>query len=306
MMTYEAAKQLFDGAGLPLTESHFAQFQCYLAELTETNRHMNLTAITEPAEAWEKHFLDCAILLQKVQLPLGATCIDVGTGAGFPGMVLALLRPDLQVTLLDSLQKRIGFLEQTAAKLGLANVRCIHARAEDGAKLPELREQFDMATARAVAAMPVLTEYCLPFVKQGGVFAAMKGPSETAEQAETAAKLLGGALDPDKTLELRITATDGFGQSALRTESLAGRRWAMKLRPDGLGVGFGMSPQEGSALELPDGWRVLIGGRSAAEQAWPVGAVFWTPEATNPASLLGFGTWSRVNSALPAAWKRET
>lgn len=184
MMTYEAAKQLFDGAGLPLTESHFAQFQCYLAELTETNRHMNLTAITEPAEAWEKHFLDCAILLQKVQLPLGATCIDVGTGAGFPGMVLALLRPDLQVTLLDSLQKRIGFLEQTAAKL------------------PELREQFDMATARAVAAMPVLTEYCLPFVKQGGVFAAMKGPSETAEQAETAAKLLGGEIVGEESYTL--------------------------------------------------------------------------------------------------------
>ena len=135
-----------------------------------------------------------------------------------------------------------------------------------------------------------------------------RGGSYGAETALTpdTAKLLGGALDPDKTLELRITATDGFGQSALRTESLAGRRWAMKLRPDGLGVGFGMSPQEGSALELPDGWRVLIGGRSAAEQAWPVGAVFWTPEATNPASLLGFGTWSRVNSTLPAAWKRET
>lgn len=135
-----------------------------------------------------------------------------------------------------------------------------------------------------------------------------RGGSYGAETALTpdTAKLLGGALDPDKTLELRITATDGFGQSALRTESLAGRRWAMKLRPDGLGVGFGMSPQEGSALELPDGWRVLIGGRSAAERAWPVGAVFWTPEATNPASLLGFGTWSRVNSALPAAWKRET
>ena len=127
---------------------------------------------------------------------------DVGTGAGFPGMVLALLRPDLQVTLLDSLQKRIGFLEQTAAKLGLANVRCIHARAEDGAKLPELREQFDMATARAVAAMPVLTEYCLPFVKQGGVFAAMKGPSETAEQAETAAKLLGGEIVGEESYTL--------------------------------------------------------------------------------------------------------
>ncbi len=109
-------------------------------------------------------------------------------------MVLAILRPDLQITLLDSLQKRIGFLEQTAARLGLANVRCIHARAEDGAQDSELREQFDMATARAVAAMPVLTEYCLPFVKNGGIFAAMKGPSETAAQAENAAKLLGGAV----------------------------------------------------------------------------------------------------------------
>ena len=188
-------------AGLQKDLVRFA-LAAYLAELTETNRHMNLTAITGSAEAWEKHFLDCAILLQKVQLPLGATCIDVGTGAGFPGMVLALLRPDLQVTLLDSLQKRIGFLEQTAAKLGLANVRCIHARAEDGAKLPELREQFDMATARAVAAMPVLTEYCLPFVKQGGVFAAMKGPSETAEQAETAAKLLGGEIVGEESYTL--------------------------------------------------------------------------------------------------------
>ena len=168
MMTYETAKALFSGAGLTLSESHFAQFQCYLTELVEVNRHMNLTAITEPGEVWEKHFLDSAILLQKVTLPLGASCIDVGTGAGFPGMVLAILRP--------------------------ANVRCIHARAEDGAQDSELREQFDMATARAVAAMPVLTEYCLPFVKNGGIFAAMKGPSETAAQAENAAKLLGGAV----------------------------------------------------------------------------------------------------------------
>ncbi len=194
MMTYEAAKTLFAGAELPLAESHFAQLQCYWKELVEVNQHMNLTAITEPAEVWEKHFLDSAILLKLVQLPLGASCIDVGTGAGFPGMVLAILRPDLQVTLLDSLQKRVGFLEQTAKKLGLANVRCIHARAEEGAQQPELREQFDMATARAVAAMPVLTEYCLPFVKAGGIFAAMKGPSETAAQAEQAAKQLGGEI----------------------------------------------------------------------------------------------------------------
>ena len=89
-MTYETAKALFSGAGLTLSESHFAQFQCYLTELVEVNRHMNLTAITEPGEVWEKHFLDSAILLQKVTLPLGASCIDVGTGAGFPGMVLAI------------------------------------------------------------------------------------------------------------------------------------------------------------------------------------------------------------------------
>lgn len=134
-----------------------------------------------------------------------------------------------------------------------------------------------------------------------------RGGSYGAETALTpvAVKQLGGALDPDKTLELRFTVTDGLGQSALRTEILAGRRWAMKLRPDGLGVGFGMSPEAGNALELPDGWRVLIGGRSAAEQAWPVGAVFWTPDEVNPAALLGFGTWSRANSALPAAWKRD-
>lgn len=135
-----------------------------------------------------------------------------------------------------------------------------------------------------------------------------RGGSYGAETALTPAAVtrLSAVLDPDKTLELRFTVTDGFVQSALRTVILAGRRWAMKLRPDGMGVGFGMSPQEGNALELPDGWRVLIGGRSAAEQAWPVGAVFWTAAAENPASLLGFGTWSRANSALPAAWKRET
>lgn len=165
----------------------------YAELLLEKNKVMNLTAITAPRDVATLHLLDCAALAAQLDLS-GKRVIDVGTGAGFPGMVLAILRPDLQITLLDSLQKRIGFLEQTAARLGLANVRCIHARAEDGAQDSELREQFDMATARAVAAMPVLTEYCLPFVKNGGIFAAMKGPSETAAQAENAAKLLGGAV----------------------------------------------------------------------------------------------------------------
>lgn len=194
MITYESAKEIFAAAEIPLYEVHFQQFSTYLEELVETNAHMNLTAITEPEEIWAKHFLDSAVLLKKVSLPLGASCIDVGTGAGFPGMVLAILRPDLQVTLLDSLQKRIGFLEHTAELLGLGNVRCVHARAEDAAQNPVYREQFDLATARAVAALPVLSEYCLPFVKIGGRFAAMKGPSEAAETAETAIAVLGGRV----------------------------------------------------------------------------------------------------------------
>lgn len=194
MMQYEAAKKLFSTAGLPLYEAQFHQFSTYLGELVETNAHMNLTAITEESEVWAKHFFDSAVLLKKLSLPLGASCVDVGTGAGFPGMVMAILRPDLQVMLLDSLQKRIGFLERTAELLGLTNIRCVHARAEDAARDAAFREQFDLATARAVAAMPVLTEYCLPFVKVGGQFAAMKGPSESAESAQYAVSELGGEI----------------------------------------------------------------------------------------------------------------
>ena len=192
IMEYESAKALFAAAGMPLYEQQYCQLQAYLKTLAETNEKMNLTAITEPAEVWAKHFLDSAALLCHAKLPTGASCIDVGTGAGFPAMVLAVLRPDVQFTLLDSLQKRVCFLEQTAQLLGLGNVRCIHARAEEAARQPELREQFDFATARAVAALPVLAEYCLPFVRVGGVFAAMKGPSESVEPAEQAIVTLGG------------------------------------------------------------------------------------------------------------------
>ncbi len=202
-MEYESAKALFAAAGMPLYEQQYRQLQAYLKTLAETNEKMNLTAITEPAEVWAKHFLDSAALLCHAKLPTGASCIDVGTGAGFPAMVLAVLRPDVQFTLLDSLQKRVCFLEQTAQLLGLGNVRCIHARAEEAARQPELREQFDFATARAVAALPVLAEYCLPFVRVGGVFAAMKGPSESVEPAEQAIVTLGGGTVQvtDYTLE---------------------------------------------------------------------------------------------------------
>ena len=194
MMTYETAKALFSGAGLTLSESHFAQFQCYLTELVEVNRHMNLTAITEPGEVWEKHFLDSAILLQKVTLPLGASCIDVGTGAGFPGMVLAILTPDARFTLLDSLGKRVDFLKEVQTDLELKNVTCVHARAEEFAA--QHREQFDLAASRAVAQLNVLCELTLPLVKVGGQFAAMKSVStdEEIRQAHSAIAQLGGQL----------------------------------------------------------------------------------------------------------------
>lgn len=193
-ISYEMAAAKFAAEGLDLTAAQFQQLQRYLEKLVETNRQMNLTAITEPAQIWAKHFLDSAVLLRKISLPMGAACLDVGTGAGFPGLVLAILRKELQVTLLDSLQKRVHFLEETAAELGLQNVTCIHGRAEELARKPEFREQFDFVTARAVAALPVLTEYCLPFVKVGGAFAAMKGPGEAAEEAAAAAKALGGGV----------------------------------------------------------------------------------------------------------------
>ena len=131
-MTFSEAKALFESQQLPLCETHYRQFQIYLETLVETNRYMNLTAITDPAEVWAKHFLDSAMLLRQISVPLGGSVLDVGTGAGFPGMVIAILRPDLRVTLLDSLQKRVTFLEETAAALGVSQqVTCIHSRAED-------------------------------------------------------------------------------------------------------------------------------------------------------------------------------
>lgn len=165
----------------------------YAQLLMRWNEKMNLTAITEPADIAIKHFVDSAALLRYVSLPADASIIDVGTGAGFPGLVLKIFRPDIQLTLLDSQQKRLYFLEAVCRDLELDAV-LLHARAEDGGRNPAYREQFDLATARAVARLPVLMEYCLPFVKKGGSFAALKGPEGEREQMEssTAVSLLGG------------------------------------------------------------------------------------------------------------------
>ena len=169
--------------GLSLYDNAVDRLCVYNDMLVERNEVMNLTALTEPRDVALKHFADSLMLLNYCDVPEGASVIDVGTGAGFPGMVLAIARPDLSVTLLDSLQKRLYFLEEVGESLGLSNIHTVHSRAEDGAHT-ELRESFDFAVARAVAPLNVLCEYCLPYVKLGGRFFAMKGRGADEELSE--------------------------------------------------------------------------------------------------------------------------
>lgn len=186
-------KELAEKKGIILNETQLAQFETYSLMLREWNEKMNLTAIVDPKGIVEKHFYDSLLFLAAADIPQGARVIDVGTGAGFPGVVLKIARPDIELVLLDSLNKRLIFLGELLKALGL-KAELIHARAEEGAK-PPIRESFDIATARAVAALPQLCEYCLPYVKVGGRFVAMKGPAvkEEAEAAKNAVKILGGS-----------------------------------------------------------------------------------------------------------------
>ena len=152
----------------------------YAQLLLEKNQVMNLTAITEPEQVARLHMLDCAALLNVCPLE-GRRLLDVGTGAGFPGMVLKILVPSLDVTLLDSLNKRLDWLAETCGALGLHGVRTVHARAEEKSHDPAFREQFDAVTSRAVAELRTLCELCLPYVKVGGVFLAMKSVDSDGE-----------------------------------------------------------------------------------------------------------------------------
>lgn len=189
--------------GVVLSEKQLGQFQRYMELLVEWNQKMNLTAITDPEGVTVKHFYDSLLLLKTVELPEGASLIDVGTGAGFPGIPVAIARPDVKLTLLDSLNKRLVFLAEVCRELGIeAEIR--HARAEEGGRQKELREQFDFATARAVAGMNVLSEYCIPFVKKGGAFIAMKGPDgeEEAKAATCGIGTLGGKTEKIAHFEL--------------------------------------------------------------------------------------------------------
>ena len=188
---------------ITLTENQYEQFQKYFELLAEWNEKMNLTAITDESGVALKHFADSLSLLNFVDIPQNSSLADVGTGAGFPGVVLKIARPDIKLTLIDSLNKRLVFLGEVCAQLGI-EAELIHSRAEDGARDEKLRENFDFAVSRAVARMNVLSEYCLPYVKVGGAFCAMKGAQANEEFKESlnAINTLGGKLEKKYFFEL--------------------------------------------------------------------------------------------------------
>ncbi|MBQ8148253.1 MAG: 16S rRNA (guanine(527)-N(7))-methyltransferase RsmG [Lachnospiraceae bacterium] len=179
-----------------LTEQQCQQFQTYYEMLIEKNKVMNLTAITEYEEVIDKHFLDSILLGTVMDLSGDLSVIDVGTGAGFPGIPLKIAYPNLKITLLDSLNKRVKFLNEVIEELGLTDIEAVHARAEEGARKQEYREQFDLCVSRAVANLSTLSEYCLPFVKKNGCFVSYKSSQieEELQQSKKAVKILGGKI----------------------------------------------------------------------------------------------------------------
>ena len=209
------------------------KLEIYAQRLIQYNEKVNLTAITKPEEIATKHFLDCAACAYLI--PEGAYCADIGTGAGFPGLPLRIAEPSLELTLLDSLNKRVDFLRETCAKLGFEDVTCIHARAEETPA--ELRGAYDIAVSRAVARLNTLCELCLPFLKVGGVFIAMKGPecAQEVSEARGAMHILGAELR--NTIKYTIPGTDVSHAAVIiekvkPTHPMYPRKWAqIKKRP---------------------------------------------------------------------------
>ena len=224
----------FAELALPLDAQALRRYRLYYETLSEKNKVMNLTAIEGETDTARLHFLDCAALLTLTDFG-GKRVIDVGSGAGFPGLALKIARPELDLTLLDSLDKRVTFLRETCGALGFADVRCVHARAEEAPA--DFRQGFDLAVSRAVARLNLLCELCLPFVKAGGRFLAMKGPGarEELEEAKKAIRTLGGQLERCAAYTIPgtdVTHTAVVIRKISDTPSRYPRRWAqMKKQP---------------------------------------------------------------------------
>lgn len=203
----ETMKIWADENEISISEVQLEKFEAYARILVEWNEKINLTAITEPKEIAVKHFIDSLTVLKAFNIKSNASMIDVGTGAGFPSVPLKIVRDDINLTLLDSLNKRINFLNQLCSELDI-KAETIHSRAEDAGRNPSYRESFDIAVSRAVANLPSLCEYCIPFVKKGGAFIAMKGKDGLSEleSAKKAIDILGAKCNSKNDY---ITLPDG-------------------------------------------------------------------------------------------------
>ena len=204
MIDKERLHSLALQSAIELDQTALDRFDTYAELLVEWNGKMNLTAITEPEEIEVKHFLDCLMLPKYFDLGNTKTVIDVGAGAGFPSVPLLIYNPDLCLTMMDAINKRLTFLDTAIHAIGL-EANLVHARAEDSGQDKNYREMFDLATARAVAPMNVLAEYCLPFVKVGGYFVALKGSNDDTEQAKDAIATLGGEVVSNVSYKLNAT-----------------------------------------------------------------------------------------------------
>ena len=203
----ELLKTSAEKMGIELSQNQLEKFDLYKKLLLEWNEKMNLTAITDDEGIAIKHFADSISVLPLIENK-NASLIDVGTGAGFPGIPLKIANVGFKVTLLDSLNKRITFLDEVKKELGITNLECIHSRAEDGGRNADLREKFDYCVSRAVARLSVLSEYCMPFVAVGGYFISLKGPDAAEEltEAQKAISVLGGKVE--KVVEITIPESD--------------------------------------------------------------------------------------------------
>ncbi len=202
-MITELIRDWCDENNIAVTADQCSAFEKYAELLIEWNKKMNLTAITEKNDIAIKHFIDSISLLKYAEIKNGSSVIDIGTGAGFPGIPLKIMRPDIKLTLLDSLNKRLIFLDEACRQLN-TEAELIHARAEEYGRMTGYRDSFDYAVSRAVANLPSLCEYCMPFVRKGGYFISMKGPDGEDElrSSENAIKLLGGKAEYIRQLTL--------------------------------------------------------------------------------------------------------